>query len=713
MRHSKIILTAFAAAAIYGCSSYDDSALWKKVDETQKQISTLTESLKQLESQIGLLTAAKTGGVITTITENPDGGYTVTYTSADGKESKAVIASTDDLSDTDIIGTKEENGVLYWTITSGGKTVTLTDKDGAKLPVTGKAPVFSTDKEGYWMVNGEYILDSKGEKVKSEGKKASLISGVTKNEDGTVTLILADGTSVTVETADSFALKIMYGGEEVRSEIKVEDGATRLEFTYTLAGKAEKATVRLTRTENVEAVIDTAARKVKVNVTSDFRKGKFTVMAADKEGRMAVRTAYLRGTFSVETENDLWKTVEEKLLGPGCNYYSMEFKGITRKMHVLEIDLKNPKVDVTTSFADDIVPNPNANKNGNNGFCLRETLSQLCARKTAEGEDVIAGINTGFFDSNDGIPRGPHVENGELIFMHNPSVTATLGNHAWAFTIFSDGTASCGKKAFTGKIEASGKEYSYYSVNDTTVRGRNASIRKSYPVNIYTSRYVKTPHADRADIVNSLATDALYVTARYTGANMTVNNGWAEAEVISVADGRTTALAEAPYLKERNEVTIQAFGSQADELASLKEGDKIRLSSQLTIDGEAKPIHTQNSTMWHYITDGENTLFTVPANHDFRLKSDPMTFACVDKSGSRIMLVEIDGRQTGFSIGVTAEEVVDIAFRLGAYNSTRFDGGGSSAMWAKKDGVPGLVSHPSDGKGERSCMNYMYVRIKK
>lgn len=713
MRHSKILLTALAAVAIYGCSSYDDSALWKKVDETQKQLASLSESLSQLESQIGLLTAAKTGGAITAVTENPDGGFTITYTSADGKEAKAVIASSGDLSDTDIIGTKEENGVLYWTITVGGKTTVLTDKDGEKLPVTGKAPTFSTDKEGYWMVNGEYILDSKGEKVKSEGKKASLISGVTRNEDGSVTLTLADGTSVTMETADSFALRIMYGGAEVRGEIKVEDGTTALEFTYTLAGKAEKATVRLTRTENVEATADTAARKVNVTVPSDFRKGKFTLMAADKDGRMAVRTVYLRGTFSVETENDLWKTVEEKLLGPGCNYYSMEFKNITRKMHVLEIDLKNPKVEVTTSFADDIVPNPNGNANGNNGFNLRETLSQLCDRKTSAGEDVIAGINTGFFDSNDGIPRGPHVEDGELVFMHNPSVTATLGNHAWAFTIFTDGTASCGKKAFTGKIEAAGKEYAYYSVNDTTVRGRNASVRKSYPVNLYTSRYVKTPHAEKADLTNALATDALYITARYTGANMTVNNGWAEAEVISVADGRTTALTEAPYLKERNEVAIQAFGSQADELSALKAGDKIKLSSQLTIDGEAKPIQTQNSTMWHYITDGENTLFTVPANHDFRLKSDPMTFACVDKSGSRIMLVEIDGRQTGFSIGVNAEEVVDIAFRLGAYNSTRFDGGGSSAMWAKKDGASGLVSHPSDGKGERSCMNYMYVRIKK
>ena len=56
-----------------GCSEYDDSALWKKVDEAQKQLEELSASLTQLEGQVALLTAAKTGGVITDIKENPGG----------------------------------------------------------------------------------------------------------------------------------------------------------------------------------------------------------------------------------------------------------------------------------------------------------------------------------------------------------------------------------------------------------------------------------------------------------------------------------------------------------------------------------------------------------------------------------------------------------------------------------------------------------------
>lgn len=698
-----------------GCSEYDDSALWKKVDETQKQLAELSASLTQLEGQIGLLTAAKTGGVITGITENPDGGFTITYTTADGKTATASVASKEDLTDADIIGTKEENGILYWTITAGGKTTILTDKDGAKIPVAGREPSFTTDKEGYWMVNGSYILDSKGEKIKSEGKKASLLTGVAKNDDGTVTLTLADGSTVTVETSESFSLTVYYEGSPVKGEIKVADGVKSLELTYKLTGKAaEKASVRVTRAEGVEVSIDLKAEKLGIAVPDDLRKARFTLIAAGEDGRMAARTIYLRGTFSVETENDLWSTVEEKLLAPGCNYYSMEFKKIARKMHVLEIDLTNPGLEVTTAYADDIVPNPNANANKNNGFNLRETLSQLCARKTAEGEDVIAGINTGYFDSNDGFGRGPHIEEGELVYMNNPAVVSNLGNHAWAFTIFRDNTASCGKKVFSGKIEVAGKEYPFYSVNDTIVRGGSASRMASYPINLYTSRYVKYPHLERQDIVNRLSTRALYITARYNDSNMTVNSGWFSATVTAISDGRAAALDEAPYLTDRKEVGIQITGKTADEIAAaVKVGDEILLSAEMSVEGTVKPIFTQNSTMWHFVTDGKNTLNTVPANHDFRTLIDPMTFVCVDRSGSRIMLAEIDGRQTGYSIGVNAEEVTDISLHLGAWNATRFDGGGSSAMWAKKDGVSGLVSHPSDGKGERSCMNYIYVRIKK
>lgn len=706
------MLSAFVAAP--SCSKYDDSSLWKQVDDSQKQIAELKASLTQLDGEVGLLVAAKTGGVINSVKENADGGIAVTYTAADGKQSTVVIASASDIKSIDIIGTKEEGGVLYWTLTAGGKTSILTDKDGAKIPVAGRAPSFTTDKDGYWMVNGDYITDSKGEKIKSSGHKASLIGSVTKNADGTVTLGLADGSSVTVNTADSFALKLFFDGEEIRSELKVADGTEKLALTYKVAGSASAgATVRVLRCENVETSVDETTSTLNVTIPSALGRGSLTVVAADEDEHFAVRQIRLRGTFSVDTENSLWKTVEEKLLAPGCYYYAMEFKSLARKMKVLEIDLSNPSIEIATSFADDLMPNPNANKNLNNGFNIRETLSQLCARKTAAGENVIAGVNTGFFDSNDGILRGPHIENGEILYMNDPAISTNLSNHSWAFTVFKDNTASCGKKTFTGTVQMGGKEYRYYSVNDTLSRGGNSSKKNTYPIRLHTSRYVKTPHASNPDIVNSLATDALYVVAEYVGSNMQVNEGWAEAKVTAVYDGRKTALAEAPYLTGKKEVAVQIYGTAADEVAAaVKVGDTVKLKAEMEIEGSGKkPILVQNSTMWHYVTDGKNTLYTVPSSHEFRTKNDPMTFVCVDRSLSKVMIVEVDGRTT-VSTGVTAAEVTEIALRLGAWNSTRFDGGGSSAMWAKKDGVSALVTSPSDSKGERSCMNYIYVRQK-
>ena len=56
---------------------------------------------------------------------------------------------------------------------------------------------------------------------------------------------------------------------------------------------------------------------------------------------------------------------------------------------------------------------------------------------------MIAGVNSGFFDSYAGILRGFHVENGEPVYINNPKVVSSLSNHRWGFCVFADGTASC------------------------------------------------------------------------------------------------------------------------------------------------------------------------------------------------------------------------------------------------------------------------------
>jgi|GEM_PF-2836148 len=63
----------------------------------------------------------------------------------------------------------------------------------------------------------------------------------------------------------------------------------------------------------------------------------------------------------------------------------------------------------------------------------------------------------------------------------------------------------------------------------------------------------------------------------------------------------------------------------------------------------------------------------------------------------RELLVTVDGRQDGYSIGMTPRELADFMVSLGAVSAANLDGGGSTAMSIR--GV--LVNQPSDAAGER------------
>jgi hypothetical protein len=1085
-----------------GCNKYDDSALWDDIDKSYNQLTEIKAQLEALTAQVNMLSAVVTGGAITGITANEDGGYTVRYKGADNEEKTVVIASKDDVNTAPVLGTKKDGDVLYWTITVDGKTDYLKDVDGAKIPVAGRTPAFTIDKDGFWCVNGNPLLDAGGNKVKAEGKTISVISKIETDGAGNAVLTLADGSTVNVPLFEAFNLSLFYGETEIMNKLDIEGSTVPAVVSYVIGGPASDQTiVKAMRQNGLEAAVNATDKTITLTFPEGFEEGSFAVMVVDAEGNILVRPVYvtdkaavpdyygiktaddmakfalavntgaplkrfmneegtvvllsdvdmsgvesylpvgtaeapfegifdgkgfavknirfttdvtsqlnaaifgaLKGTvknLTVGAEGDVWTitgtcsagtsiagvaatavegavienctnnvsfdfkaadpkdilvsiagiaadvkglavtkctnnadvhvkdlantgnggkglqlagivgyaraatavtectnngdfsaasgrgggivgtldgstvvkctnngTIEDdkfgqfggsqdvynnkrmgglvggtsgttsiedcvnngtvitytgcrtggfvghnagnlsgcvnngnifglaahddhgagwaagftsnkdnivnctgkgrvgdlaqkdtpeaaphasyynavkyqylkriqpeknmldwsadfyyemeqtasKTLATGLNLKSYQWKNVPRKMHVLEVDLTSTAIDLTTAFANDIVPNPNGNKNSNNGFNIRETLSQLCARKRTEGEEVLAGINTGFFDSNDGFTRGMHIEEGEPVFINNQGVRKNLVNHTWGFTTFTDNTASCGKKEFSGKMEIAGKEYEYFSVNDTIVR----LSHKTYYANLYTSRYKEVPHADHPELVNKLSKTAFYVVAKYSNGNMTVNNGYAPAVVTAIYDGRTTALDKAPYLSAADEVAVQVTGDKAAEIAAaVKVGDTIKLRADVTVDGASKPIYTQNSTMFQFLKNGKDNTASLAADSSNNTEFDPVTFAAVDQAGTKVWLVVVDGRQIDMSagvwtsMGVKAYEMYQIAARLGAYNMTRFDGGGSTAMWAYSDGTGALVNTPADNKGERSCMNYIYIRARK
>ncbi len=78
----------------------------------------------------------------------------------------------------------------------------------------------------------------------------------------------------------------------------------------------------------------------------------------------------------------------------------------------------------------------------------------------------------------------------------------------------------------------------------------------------------------------------------------------------------------------------------------------------------------------------------------------------------RLILFVSDGRQPGFSEGMTYEEVAVVLKEFGAVDALAFDGGGSATMVLAdgKDGEPKVLNRPSDGK-ERAVGNNLGVII--
>lgn len=394
-----------------------------------------------------------------------------------------------------------------------------------------------------------------------------------------------------------------------------------------------------------------------------------------------------------------WTLKEEVTLGAGVKYSHYSLNNFKQNIYVLEADLTNPKVVIETAMADEIAPNPNANKNANNGKNLRETCSETCTRRRVEGRNVVAGINSGFFDSNDGFPRGCHIEYGEPVFVNNPTVRASLTNHHPGFTLFGDRTVSFGMRTFKGEFKAGGRTYEYFSINDTIVRLNKTD---GFEANLYTSRFAKSPHPG---ISNPVGKKALFIVCRNTSTPLTVNNGYFDAQVTAVVDGRSGAAVEVPFVTDKNAWVLQLTGVMAQELASVKVGDPVQIRADFTVGNAAKSVITHNSSMYRFLNEG--LWGDVKINDDELM---PATCIGATQDGGKVMLVCIDGR-TAEDAGMNYRQLYMTMKKLGLHNAVRFDGGGSTTMWKYAAGAGTVANHPCDSKGERSCMNYLHVRI--
>ena len=90
----------------------------------------------------------------------------------------------------------------------------------------------------------------------------------------------------------------------------------------------------------------------------------------------------------------------------------------------------------------------------------------------------------------------------------------------------------------------------------------------------------------------------------------------------------------------------------------------------------------------------------------------PRTAAGVSRDGRYLILMTADGRQFGYSEGLTTAETAEWMRRLGAYNALNLDGGGSTTLVMQgAGGKPEVLNRPSGPPAgvERRVANHLCV----
>lgn len=192
----------------------------------------------------------------------------------------------------------------------------------------------------------------------------------------------------------------------------------------------------------------------------------------------------------------------------------------------------------------------------------------------------------------------------------------------------------------------------------------------------------------------------------------TTLTGPAGAEAV-VAGGRVAALhvgrgsAEIPS----GGWVVSGHGDSADWIRkNLHKGARVELSAETVLTPH--PPFTPEFILGggpRLVLDGRTASADDPGAYGtgFADTRHPRTAAGVRPDG-RILLVTVDGRQPGKSVGMTIAELADLLVELGAAEAVNMDGGGSTTMVAGGR----VVNSPSDPTGERAVGDALLVLLR-
>ncbi|MCK4640221.1 MAG: phosphodiester glycosidase family protein [Candidatus Marinimicrobia bacterium] len=371
---------------------------------------------------------------------------------------------------------------------------------------------------------------------------------------------------------------------------------------------------------------------------------------------MTKKTVFISLILCIFGIFSLANIIESTPVGPGVMYYHDFRAAGPWHMYVLEIDLTNEWIDIETVKSGDVMS-------------AYEKTSSMAKRKDREEHRIVGAVNGDFYSSG-GIPINAQVLQGELL--RRPIDREAFG-------------VSDTKEPFAGIYSFSGYTVSK-SDSVANIQGVNES-RGADKLIVYNHYFGSSTGTNQygTEIIAEYITEPIVNDTVYLKVT-------AKDSIITSGHGNN--------IIPGNGIVLSGHGISATYLNEyVYTGDTIKVVLRLTPSSKRiKELIGGGPSM---ITNG---IASVPGG-SFSTDRHPRTAVGFSQDSTLLYLFVVDGRQAGFSVGMSLYELADYMLEWGVHNGINLDGGGSSTMVVRDR----VINSPSDSGGERSVANALMV----
>lgn len=373
---------------------------------------------------------------------------------------------------------------------------------------------------------------------------------------------------------------------------------------------------------------------------------------------MSAISASAEGHWTLQDKAYTVDTLFHAKIGPGTTQTSLSLKGGSNlKIFYITTDLTDPNVDIRVAQA-------------GSKLTGGAKLSAMSNANTdaATGIEYFAGVNADFFGNSQ--PIGASVVNGD--------VWKAPGTAGWVSFYMNDSKVP-GIELLNYKGTATCGDASHAVTGINMGRGENNLI-------------VFNTHFGANTGTNAYGTEVVLSCDKTIG-----YNGIYECTVMGTPVGGAGSMSI-----PSNQYVLSGHGTASTFVAGLKSGDKVtlNLNTELATGG----IATQVAGGQPIILQNGVTLNTQNAL-DHLVALNPRTAVGYNADRTKLVLLVVDGRNSGGSAGVVSKVLADIMREVGCSDAMNFDGGGSSELFTRPFGVRNV---PSDGS-ERTVVNSVWA----